>query len=45
MDQTMWRHSIRNDAVVTVIPTTETDLRRAATPLLARAAAEGLRIQ
>ncbi|HEY7623341.1 MAG TPA: UPF0158 family protein [Solirubrobacteraceae bacterium] len=45
MDQTMWRHSIRNDAVVTVIPITETDLRRAATPLIARAVAEGLRIQ
>jgi hypothetical protein len=40
----MWRHSLRNDAVVTVVPITETDLRRAATPLIARAVAEGLRI-
>jgi hypothetical protein len=45
MDPTMWRHSVRNDAVVTVVPVTETDLRRPTTPLLARAAAEGLRIQ
>ena len=45
MEQTMWRHSVRNDAVVTVIPVTESDLQRAATPLLARAAAEGLRIR
>jgi hypothetical protein len=45
MDATMWRHSVRNDAVVTVVPVTEADLRRAATPLMARAAAEGLRIQ
>lgn len=45
MEQTMWRHSVRNDAVVTAVPVTETDLLRAATPLLARAAAEGLRIR
>jgi hypothetical protein len=45
MEQTMWRHSIRNDAVVTVIPATEIEFVRAATPLLARAAAEGLRIR
>jgi Uncharacterised protein family (UPF0158) len=45
MEQTMWRHSVRNDAVVTVVPVTETDFRRAATPLLARAASEGLRIR
>jgi hypothetical protein len=45
MEQTMWRHSVRNDAVVTVIPVTETELRRGATPLLVRAAAEGLRIR
>jgi hypothetical protein len=45
MEQTMWRHSVRNDAVVTVVPVTETDMLRAATPLLARAAAEGLRIR
>jgi hypothetical protein len=45
MEQTMWRHSIRNDTVVTVIPVTETDLLRRATPLLARAHAEGLRIR
>jgi hypothetical protein len=45
MDQIMWRHSVRNEAVVTVVPVTETDLARAATPLLARAAAEGVRIR
>jgi uncharacterized protein UPF0158 len=45
MEQTMWRHSVRNDAVVTVVPVTETDFRQAATPLLARALVEGVRIR
>lgn len=45
MDQIMWRHSVRNDAVVTVIPVTGTELEHAATPLLTRAVAEGLRVE
>jgi hypothetical protein len=45
MDQIMWRHSVRNDAVVTVIPVTGTELEHAATQLLTRAVAEGLRVE
>src|SRR4029450_6638595 len=43
MDQIMWRNSVRNDAVVTVIPVTGTELEHAATQLLMRAVAEGVR--
>ena len=45
MDRVMWRHSIRNDTVVTEAPVSEAELARAATPLLARAAAEGVRVE
>jgi hypothetical protein len=45
LERTMWRHSIRNDAVVTAITVTTEELERAATPLLARAAAEGVRVE
>jgi hypothetical protein len=44
MDPIMWRHSIRNDAVVTEIPVTATELEHAATPLLTRAIVEGVRV-
>jgi hypothetical protein len=42
MDRVMWRHSIRNDTVVVCAPVAEADLQRGGTPLLARAAAEGI---
>jgi hypothetical protein len=45
MDSVMWRHSIRNDTVVTEVPVTQAELDRAATPLLVRAAAEGVRVE
>lgn len=44
MDGAMWRHSIRNDTVVTEFPVTEAELAGAPTPLLARVLAEGVRI-
>jgi Uncharacterised protein family (UPF0158) len=43
MERIMWRHSVRNDTVVTEIPVTEAELERGATPLLMRALAEGVR--
>ena len=45
MDRVMWRHSVRNDTVITETPVAESDLDVAATPLLARARREGLRIE
>ena len=45
MDRIMWRHSIRNDAVVTEIPVTEIEFEHAVTPLLSRAIAEGVRVE
>ena len=45
MDRVMWRHSVRNDTVITESPVAEKDLDLAATPLLARARREGLRIE
>jgi hypothetical protein len=42
MDRVMWRHSVRNDAVVVELPVTEAELEHAASPLLRRAAAEGV---
>lgn len=42
MDRVMWRHSMRNDTVVICTPVTEADLAHGATPLLARATAEGV---
>ena len=45
MDRVMWRHSVRNDTVVTETPIAEEELVRGATPLLERARREGLRIE
>jgi hypothetical protein len=45
MDGVMWRHSVRNDTVVTGIPVTEAELERGDTPLLSRALAEGVRVE
>ncbi|HEY6778846.1 MAG TPA: UPF0158 family protein [Thermoleophilaceae bacterium] len=45
MDRVMWRHSVRNDTVVTGIPVTEAELERGDTPLLSRALAEGVRVE
>jgi hypothetical protein len=44
MDRVMWRHSIRNDTVVVCAPVTEADLEGGESPLLARAAMEGVRV-
>ena len=45
MDRVMWRHSVRNDTVVTGIPVTEAELEHGDTPLLSRALAEGVRVE
>jgi Uncharacterised protein family (UPF0158) len=45
MDRVMWRHSVRNDTVVTGIPVTEAELERGGTPLLSRALEEGVRVE
>ena len=45
MDRVMWRHSVRNDTVVTEVPVTENALGRAEAPPLARARHEGIRIE
>jgi Uncharacterised protein family (UPF0158) len=45
MDKVMWRHSVRNDTVVTGIPVTEAELKRGDTPLISRALAEGVRVE
>jgi Uncharacterised protein family (UPF0158) len=44
MERVMWRHSMRNDAVVTEIPVTAIEFEHAVTPLLSRAVAEGVRV-
>jgi hypothetical protein len=44
MDRIVWRYSMRHDTVVTVLPVGRRDLERPATPLLARAGEEGIRI-
>jgi Uncharacterised protein family (UPF0158) len=44
MDKIMWRHSVRHHTVVTATPVTDAQLRRGATPLLARARAHGVRV-
>ena len=41
MDEILWRHSYRNDAVISAVPVDEDELREAAHPLLIRAKAEG----
>jgi hypothetical protein len=45
MDKVLWRHSIRNHTVVTAVPVTEEQLERGGTPLLARARADGVRVE
>jgi Uncharacterised protein family (UPF0158) len=45
MDRIVWRYSIRHDTIVTVLPVTGAELERGGTPLLARAAGEGIRIE
>jgi hypothetical protein len=44
MDRTLWRHSIRNDAVVTAVPVARDDFERAEAPYVVTAVAEGVRI-
>jgi hypothetical protein len=44
MERTIWRHSIRNDAVVCALPCDEAELRRPATLMLERAASDGVRV-
>ncbi len=41
MDETLWRHSYRNDAVISAVPVGEHELHDGAHPLLVRARAEG----
>jgi hypothetical protein len=45
MGRIVWRYSIRHDTVVTVLPVTEMELETSATPLLARASVEGIRVK
>jgi Uncharacterised protein family (UPF0158) len=44
MDKVMWRHSIRNDIVVTAVPVTQAELDRPVTPVVSRALSEGVPI-
>ena len=41
MDDVLWRHSYRNDAVIAAVPVAERDLNDAEQPFLIRARAEG----
>lgn len=45
MDRIVWRYSTRHRTVVTVLPVTDAELEQGATPLLARAVAEGVNIE
>jgi hypothetical protein len=45
MDRIVWRYSIRHDTVIMVLPVTESELDRSATPLFARASVEGIRVR
>jgi predicted nucleotidyltransferase len=45
MDRIVWRHSMRHDTVVTVLPVTESELEQSATPMFARATAEGILVK
>jgi hypothetical protein len=45
MDPVMWRHSVRNDTVVTETPVSEAELGSGGTPLVARARIEGGRLE
>jgi hypothetical protein len=44
MDRIMWRHSVRNDAVVVELPVAESELAQADGPVLRRAVEEGVRV-
>ncbi len=44
MDRVMWRHSVRNDAVVVELPVAESELAEAEGPVLRRAVEEGVRV-
>ncbi|HEU4974383.1 MAG TPA: UPF0158 family protein [Baekduia sp.] len=44
MERTLWRHSVRNDAVITGLPVGVDELDHPATPLLARVRSEGMRV-
>jgi hypothetical protein len=44
MDGIMWRHSTRNETVVTEFPVSQAELDVAATDFLARASADGVRV-
>ena len=44
MDRILWRHSIRNDAVVTAAPVAQADFERAEAPHLMAALEEGVRV-
>jgi Uncharacterised protein family (UPF0158) len=44
MGRIAWRYSMRHDTLVTVLPVTESELESGASPLLARATVEGIRI-
>jgi hypothetical protein len=41
MDEILWRHSYRADAVISAVPVGEDELEEAERPLLIRAQAEG----
>jgi hypothetical protein len=45
MDRIVWRHSMRHDTVVTVLPVTVAELQRSSMPILARATAEGIPVK
>ncbi|MGH2742332.1 MAG: UPF0158 family protein [Thermoleophilaceae bacterium] len=44
MDRIVWRYSARHETVITVLPVTPADVAANATPLIARAKAEGVTI-
>jgi hypothetical protein len=44
MDRILWRHSIRNDAVVTAVPVAHADFERAEAPHIVSAFEEGVRV-
>jgi hypothetical protein len=44
MDRIVWRYAARHETVITVLPVTPADLAATATPVIARAKAEGVRI-
>ena len=44
MDEVMWQHSFANDTVVTELPVSEADYRKADSPVVIRARAEGFSV-